>query len=157
MIYMLRGTQVSKRMTSGGGSSSSAAAAAAAAAGETALAERCLVLSPDLTRVEVREAGKRLPESFMKIEHIIRVQDKMALPSDLKLVNSGVSWESFSLIAKERQLELLCSDAVAARAWVDGIRILVSRCKTVFYLKFHLTEVVGEELLGNLVQSRRKA
>jgi hypothetical protein len=111
---------------------------------------RKLSLSNDFSRLEIHQEGKRLPESFIKVEHILRLEPKR--PRSMLIVQ-GMG-DVFAIVLKEKQVEFMSLDPDVHRLWVDGLRMLLVRRKQLFYLKFNLKRLLGADFLKEMAASK---
>jgi hypothetical protein len=118
--------------------------------------ERILSLSTDLTRFEVRDPVKKVPESYVKVEHILKAFEKKG-PSDLKPKasdGSGHFGYVFVLQHKDKPMEFMTLNELTMSTWLSGVEVLIKHSKHLFYLKFHLKFLLGDSYLKSLRENR---
>lgn len=100
------------------------------------LVPRHIYLSQELTRLEIKDKSKKVPESFIKIEHIEKVQ--VSKPTTAR--NNF----SFSIILRDSRIKLLTPDEGDYQQWIEGLQILMSNKANLFYLRYNLKELIKQ-------------
>lgn len=139
LLRMLYGSKVARKAPS------KAKTTAAAAAG-SALIERLLSLSPDLSRIEIRDPNKKVAESYIRVDHIEKVVEKR--PDGGPSAGAG---SVLQLSIKDQPpVELRFTSAAVASDWIQGISILSRHVKHLFYLKYHIRQLLGEQVVEQI-------
>ena len=145
LLFMLRGGSVYKP-------TGSARVTSQVLGSHLPVQPRNMFLSSDLTRVEVRAPGKKITESFVKVEHILRVRHKKTPPElrPLRHADDDASHapEIFvlSIVSKEKPMDLVVTDEDEFALWMSGLKLLADNKKYLFYLRYNLKQLLGAAL-----------
>jgi len=104
--------------------------------GKGRYASRLVSLSQELTRLEVKDRRKKVPESFIKVEHI----------KSVKLVKgTGADEHVFSLVLRDKKVDFMSPDEETCQQWYEGLKMLVTNKHNLFYLQYNLKELYKQQ------------
>eukprot|EP00762_Andalucia_godoyi_P001772 ANDGO_07107.mRNA.1 hypothetical protein len=175
LVDMLEGLLVFKRTVNGPGSGSGSGSGSSVASSATPTSissvppakrsqymmlegsvlpvqERVLSVSSDLTRLEIRDPSKKVPESYIRIDHIVKIFEKKGA-SDLRPKSAdgtALLGFVFVIVTKDKPLDFLVLDENIMNAWLGGIDLLIKHQKHLFYLKYNLKFILGDDFLQGL-------
>jgi hypothetical protein len=92
---------------------------------------RHVSLSNEFTRLQIRDKKKKVPESFIKVEHMLKVQ-----PLDT-IGGGGVTCYGFALILSSKKVEFVTFDDNDCRNWIEGLNLLIEHKSHLFSLKYN--------------------
>jgi hypothetical protein len=100
-----------------------------------------------LTRLEVRDPGKKIPESYIRLEHIQKLAEKKGACEIRPRNHAG---HVFMVYLKEQPLEFLTLSEHDMGCWIEGVSSLIQHLKQLFYLKYNLKFLLGDGVLESL-------
>eukprot|EP00698_Gefionella_okellyi_P000499 TRINITY_DN10454_c0_g1_i1.p1 TRINITY_DN10454_c0_g1~~TRINITY_DN10454_c0_g1_i1.p1 ORF type:complete len:1450 (-),score=362.69 TRINITY_DN10454_c0_g1_i1:1812-6161(-) len=102
---------------------------------DLAIIERTLIVSQDLSRLEVRIGDRKIAENFVKLERIQEFRPRK-ITSDIKPRNDG---NVVAILVKdEKPMDLLIMDPVDHEHVVDGVALLMSLKQNLYHVRWHV-------------------
>ncbi|KAL9643493.1 hypothetical protein ABK040_010107 [Willaertia magna] len=108
---------------------------------------RHISLSTEFTRLLIRDKKKKVPESFIKIEHIQQVvphvyHNALVSGAGTQVKSSMQGAFSFSLMLGTNKTEFLTFDENDFNNWIDGINILIDNKENLFSLRYNVKDLI---------------
>ncbi|EFC46327.1 predicted protein [Naegleria gruberi] len=98
---------------------------------------RHVCLSQEFTRILIRDNKKKVPESFLKVEHIDKVSKSKE--STNKNLEGGFS---LIIITDKKKMEFVTFDERDYNNWVDGLGLLIENKQNLFSLKYNIRDLL---------------